>query len=137
MHRCRNYNKKNDNNNNNNNNKMATMITITTTIIVFMLLIMLVITIPILIPNRHLGIFKQFIILYIHIYIYIYIYIYICIYRNKIVRKLDDNENSVFKYRFKNRFLIAIHFSHLLLQIKLSLRVLKNLLLYIYIYKIC
>ena len=76
-------------------------------------------------------------ILYIYIYIYIYIYdIYmiICIYRNKIVRKLDDNENSVFKYRFKNRFLIVIHFSHLLLYIKLSLRVLKNLLLYIYIY---
>ena len=81
----------------------------------------------------------MFIYIYINIYIYIYIlyiyiYIYICIYRNKIVRKLDDNENSVFKYRFKNRFLIVIHFSHLLLYIKLSLRVLKNLLLYIYIY---
>ena len=54
------------------------------------------------------------------------------------MRTVDDNENSVFKHQkpvvFKYRVLIVIYYSHLFLYIKFSLRVVNNLLLYIYIY---
>ena len=56
--------------------------------------------------------------------------------------KVDDNENSVFKYdRFKHLKrhqkpvvfkYIVIYFSHLFLYITFSLRVLNNLLIYIH-----